>query len=383
MESIFKNGLASFRNAPSFPDLVPSRDYIWSLAAIKYAASRTNAELGFLETTQADALASAALEVMDGWWDEQIFTEPIGSGPTGYHRKVVDIIADRAVQILVGQQGAFANRVHIEAGIDVHQNQPAGEVISTILQLGCLKSLEELQQALRDLTAIGGSFTDGWPEPVPIFWSKVYPGRSFTPATEYQELLHDVFYRVEGLSSAADALRYVSLEGPVHSDLELETKAKMVKRLADVTGLNLYPSDHSSHSVQFLAEIDAFSMALRAVLTSLKRVSDQANRRNCFATEGLGPLASRSNAKLDEVTFRLQVCDLIVALAAQIELQAMPVMLPILAFLLFEAEHGLAEAASLLSTGLHDELANCLKDLGNLSVGNEIPRNYELGPDLY
>jgi len=338
--------------------------------------------MGSLESAQAEAIASAALEVMNGWWDEQIFMEPLESGPGDYHRKVIGIIADRAAQILVDQQGAYANRVRIAAGMDINQNQSTGAVISTALQLGCLKCLEELQQALRDLTTNGGAYTISWPEPKLILQAKMNQAGGVPPSGEYQELLHDVFYRAEGLRNAAEALRYISLECPANCDPRLDYGSRIVKQLAETTGLSLYPSDHSSHSMQFLAEVDTFSMALRAIQTSLKRISDQMRRRRGPTTAEFKALLLKSNAKLEEVSFRLQVCDLIIALMAQIELQAAAVMLPILAYVLFETQNGLAEAARQLSAGLHDELTGGIIESRKYPVRHEHLLNHDYGTHL-
>ena len=64
-------GAQTQRAVQNFPisGLKPYPAFIWSMAAIKRAAAKVNADLGLLDKKLADAIIQAATEVMDGKLD--------------------------------------------------------------------------------------------------------------------------------------------------------------------------------------------------------------------------------------------------------------------------------------------------------------------------
>src|SRR6266852_5883884 len=71
--------------------LRPWRAFIWSMAVIKQAAARVNADLGLFADREvdgrrftgqqiADAIVQAAEEVRSGQWDRQFVVDPIQAG---------------------------------------------------------------------------------------------------------------------------------------------------------------------------------------------------------------------------------------------------------------------------------------------------------------
>ena len=82
------------------------RAFIAALGLVKRSAALTNGELGLLDEARAEAIATAALEVEEGIWDDQFPLDvyQTGSG-TSTNMNSNEVIANRAIEILGGTRG--------------------------------------------------------------------------------------------------------------------------------------------------------------------------------------------------------------------------------------------------------------------------------------
>lgn len=79
---------------------------ILALAEIKRAAAHVNAELGLLDPAKADAIVTAASEVLAGrhWQEFPLSVWQTGSG-TQTHMNLNEVLANRASELLGGVRG--------------------------------------------------------------------------------------------------------------------------------------------------------------------------------------------------------------------------------------------------------------------------------------
>ncbi len=346
----------------SIPRLHPSLDFVWSLAAIKYAETQVKAELGALDTVQAAAITRAAQEVMEGVWDDQIVVAPLQAGSGDYQQLTNSVISARAVQILEGHAGLFMNRLDIHPDEQVNQNQSSYDAISTAVRLGCLKSLRELLETLGGLTLVQDNR--------PIKWTDASKPPQAIPQTGgtawmSQELCEDIhaIARDSGcLRAAGEALRRLSMQG-LPTDLSSHThpdvQFQLLEHIAQITGLPVCPSDHTSQSIQALAELDAFSTALRTLLVSLGRAADELHRQETIRSKWAGKFQPLNGGRLSQMMRQLQTCELTIALAAQARLPERAMLMPAITCLLFEAMEGLNEAARWLAGQIPVHLPGC------------------------
>src|SRR5512147_919083 len=80
-------GAQTQRAVHNFPisGLKPYRAFVWSMALIKRAAAEVNRELGLLDPKLAEAIVTAAQEVIDNHWDAQFVVDPIQAGAGTSH----------------------------------------------------------------------------------------------------------------------------------------------------------------------------------------------------------------------------------------------------------------------------------------------------------
>jgi fumarate hydratase class II len=126
------------------------RELIYALGLIKYAAAKTNVELGLLETRIAMALVKASQEVLEGRWDEQFVVDifQTGSG-TSTNMNANEVIANRANEILRNKKGTYRPihpNDHVNLGQSSNDAFPSAIHIATVILLR-----QKLLPALRDL----------------------------------------------------------------------------------------------------------------------------------------------------------------------------------------------------------------------------------------
>lgn len=136
-------GISTLRAVENFPitgrQIGGIRHLVWALGAVKLAAARANNQLGLLDDARAQAIEAAAIEVMDGLWDEHFVVDRVqGGAGTSTNMNANEVIAHRADQIL----GDPALRVD---PIDhVNRCQSTNDVYPSALKLALFRSMEPL-----------------------------------------------------------------------------------------------------------------------------------------------------------------------------------------------------------------------------------------------
>jgi fumarate hydratase, class II len=144
-------GAQTARAVENFPisDLRFPRRFIRALGLIKKHAAAANASLGLLPANIAQAIQSAAQEVIDGKWDAQFVVDifQTGSG-TSTNMNANEVIANRAAEINGGTRGDKS----IHPNDHVNRGQSSNDVIPTAIHVAALDGiLHELIPALSEL----------------------------------------------------------------------------------------------------------------------------------------------------------------------------------------------------------------------------------------
>jgi fumarate hydratase class II len=159
----------------------------------------------------------------------------------------------------------------------------------------------------------------------------------------------------ERIRRSAYGLRRLGIGGTaVGSGLNAhpEYHARMVKKLSELTGLELYESDNLFESMQSQADAADFSASMRTLALTLIRIANDFRLLSSGPSTGLDeirlpavqPGSSIMPGKvnpvlaemLDQAMFHVIGCDTTVALAAQAGQLELNVMMPIIAHNLFE-----------------------------------------------
>ncbi len=262
-----------------------------------------------------------------------------------------EVIANRATQILGGQPGEYI----VHPNDHVNMAQSTNDVIPTAIRLGALWRLDEL---LAVLEALRCALEDKGREFDDILKSGRTHLQDAVPVRlgqEFSAYAKAVERDADRIRRSAEGLRRLGIGGTaVGSGLNAhpEYHARMVKRLSDLTGLELFESDNLFESMQSLADAADFSASLRTLALTLIRIANDFRLLSSGPSTGLDeirlpavqPGSSIMPGKvnpvlaemLDQAMFHVIGCDTTVMLAAQAGQLELNVMMPILAHNLFE-----------------------------------------------
>jgi fumarate hydratase, class II len=358
-------GVQTQRAVDNFPisGLRPWRAFIWSIAAVKRAAALVNSELGLFNDREVDgrhftakqlseAIAQAGMEVMEGKWDKQFVVEPFQAGAgTSHNMNANEVMANRATEILGGELGKY----YVHPNDHVNMAQSTNDVIPTSVRLGALWRVDELLTSLKNLQSALEAKAKEFDDVVKSGRTHLQDAVPVRLGQEFGAYAKAIQRDTERIRRSAEGLRRLGIGGTaVGSGLNAhpEYHARMVKKLSELTGLELYTSDNLFESMQSMADAADFSASLRTLALTLSRIANDFRLLSSGPSTGLDeirlpavqPGSSIMPGKvnpvlaemLNQAMFHVIGCDTTVALAAQAGQLELNVMMPIIAHNLFE-----------------------------------------------
>ncbi len=347
-------GAQTMRAVDNFPitGLRPWRAFIWSMATIKRAAAEVNADLGLLDQELAEAIATAAQEVIDGDWDDQFVVDPFQAGAgTSHNMNTNEVIANRATVVLGGNPGEY--RVHPNDHVNMAQS--TNDTIPTAIRLGCLWRLDELLKVVDELAAALDTKASEFDDIVKSGRTHLQDAVPVRLGQEFGGYAKAVARDRERIERAAMGLRRMGIGGTATGtglNAHPEYHERMVVKLQELSGLELMTSDNLFESMQSMADMADFSAALRTLALTLTRIANDFRLLSSGPATGLDELrlpvvqpgSSIMPGKVNPVMaemlnmsmYHVIGCDTTVSLAVQAGQLELNVMMPILAHNLFE-----------------------------------------------
>ncbi len=273
----------------------PPPELIAGLGMIKIAAARVNRELGLLDTKKAEAIVTAAEEVVAGEYDDQFPIDMIQAGAgTPLHMNANEVIANRATELLGGKLGEYL----VHPNDHVNMGQSSNNVIPTAFKLVLLQLSEEL---LAEIKNVGDAFEEKSEE----FSDLIKVGRTHyqdaVPVTlgqEFAAYAHVCRKSGKSISEAGKRLSEVGLGGnAVGTGINTapEFRAYLVEELSNVSDFELAPAEDPIATTQSMDPFLRFSGSLREAALGLVKVTDDL----MFLSSGPG--AGINEIKLPEV----------------------------------------------------------------------------------
>jgi fumarate hydratase class II len=131
------------RAADNFPigSLKLPTSFNRALALLKKCAARVNEKLGLLDSKLADAIATAAQEVIDGQLDDQFVVNVFQTGSgTSTNMNMNEVLACRANEILTGKR---SGKSPIHPNDHVNLGQSSNDVIPSVIHIAAFVSIRE------------------------------------------------------------------------------------------------------------------------------------------------------------------------------------------------------------------------------------------------
>ncbi|MBX3058456.1 MAG: aspartate ammonia-lyase [Anaerolineae bacterium] len=361
-------GVQTQRAIQNFPitGLKPYPAFVWSMAMIKRAAAEVNADLGLFadrevegKTVSGDAMAQAIMmaadEVIDGRLADQFVVDPIQAGAgTSHNMNVNEVIANRANEIL--GYGLNAKPKPISSNDHVNMAQSTNDTIPTAIRLGCLWRLDELGETLDKLAAAFRQKSAEFDDIVKSGRTHLQDAVPVRLGQEFGAYARAVERDREKIMQAAEGLRRLGIGGTATGtglNAHPEYHHRMILVLSRLTGLTLHESDDLFETMQSMADPVHFSGALRTLAQDLTRIANDFRLLSSGPSTGLDeirlpavqPGSSIMPGKVNPVLaemlnmamFQVMGNDLTVMLAGQAGQLELNVMMPIIAYNLFQS----------------------------------------------
>ncbi|MFP6593007.1 MAG: class II fumarate hydratase [Candidatus Latescibacterota bacterium] len=252
------------------------REMIRALGVVKKAAALTNRELGSLEAEITDLIVAAAMEVIDGKFDDHfpLVVWQTGSG-TQSNMNANEVISNRAIEQAGGSMGS---KDPVHPNDHVNRGQSSNDVFPTAMHIAAADAIEN--QLLGSLQQLHATFECKSKE----FDDIIKIGRTHlqdaTPLTLGQELSGHAHQLSEGIRRARQALAplyQLALGGTAvgtglntHKDFADEVAG----HIAQITG---QPFVTAPNKFEALAAHDAIVEAsgqLRTIAASLMKIAN-------------------------------------------------------------------------------------------------------------
>src|SRR2546422_5542961 len=377
-------GASTQRAVLNFPisNLRLDRPFIHALGLIKHAAACVNADLGLLEPRIAEAIQSAAREVVEGKLDKHFVVDVFQTGSgTSTNMNANEVIANRASEILGGERGSRT----VHANDHVNLGQSSNDVIPTAIHISALIEIEErLIRALRRVQTVLESKSKE-------FWDVVKTGRTHlqdaTPIRLGQEFLGyagQVERGIRRLRLAEEELAEVALGGTAVGtgvNTHPEFASRVCTVLSEELGVKVRETDNHFQAQSTLDGVLEASGSLRTLAISLQKIANDIRWLGSGPRAGLGELAlpevqpgsSIMPGKVNPVIAEslLQVvaqvigCDAAVCQAAQGGHFELNMMMPV-------AAHNLLQEIELLASASQNFTERCVAGLSATQRGPEM-----------
>lgn len=361
-------GAQTQRAIHNFPitGLKPYPAFVWGMAVIKRAAAEVNADLGLFKNREIDgqvisaeaivqAIIMAADEVVDGQWNDQFVVDPIQAGAgTSHNMNVNEVIANRANEHLGFELTAAKKPVHPNDHVNMAQS--TNDTIPTAIRLGCLWRLEEL---LGTLDSLAGALREKAAE----FDDVVKSGRTHLQdavpvrlGQEFGGYARSIERNRQKIAEAGVGLRRLGIGGTATGtglNAHPEYHHRMIETLNGLTNLSLTESDDLFESMQSMGDVVYFSGALRTLAQDLTRIANDFRLLSSGPSTGLDeirlpavqPGSSIMPGKVNPVLaemlnmamFQVMGNDMTVLMAGQAGQLELNVMMPVIAYNLFQS----------------------------------------------
>jgi len=269
---------------------------IRAMALLKKAAAMVNGDLGLLSQDKADAIASAADEIIDQKFDDNfpLVVWQTGSG-TQTNMNCNEVISNRASEILggvIGSKSPVHPNDHVNMGQSSNDSFPTAMHIASALEVNnsLLKNIEYLANALdkkaKEFAAV-----------VKIGRTHLQDATPITLGQEFSGYVAQLHYGMERIKQSLTRVYYLA-QGGTAVGTGLNSKpgfdVKFAAKVAQITGLNFVTAPNKFEALASNDAMVELSGSLNVLAVSLMKIA------NDIRLLGSGPRCGIGEIKLPE-----------------------------------------------------------------------------------
>jgi fumarate hydratase, class II len=268
-----------------------------ALGVIKRAAAEANRELGVLEPRVADAIVSAAQEVVDGQLDDHfpLVVWQTGSG-TQSNMNANEVIANRAIQLLGGEIGS---KKPVHPNDHVNASQSSNDTIPSAINVAVAGEIaRRLLPALRAMHADLAAKAEQWGDIVKIGRTHTQDATPLTLGQEFSGYAAQVEAAIGRIEAVLPGLYQLAQGGTaVGTGLNAPDRfAELVaEKIAALTGLPFQTAPNKFAALGAQDELVFAHGALNGAAASLYKIASDIRLLGSGPRAGLGELALPEN----------------------------------------------------------------------------------------
>lgn len=349
------------------------RELIVALAQVKMACTKTNLELGYLSSSQAESICRACEELMGGSLAEEIVVDALqGGAGTSANMNVNEVLANRAEEALGGTRGQYQL---IDPLRHVNLHQSTNDVFPTAIKVAAIRLLQRLERSIADLQTAFQQKEQEFCSILKVGRTQLQDAVPLSLGAEFSawaECLSRDRWRV---FKCEERLRVVNLGGTAVGTGILAPRRyifMVVEQLREITGMGLSRAENLVDATQ---NVDAFvevSGILKAHAVNLFKISSDLRLLSSGPRAGLGEIrlpavqagSSLMPGKVNPViceavaqaAVQAMACDQVVTTSAQLGQLELNAFLPLLA-------DNLLSCIDLLCSANRIFLSRCILDL--------------------
>lgn len=258
---------------------------------IKKATAQTNAAAGRLPERVAEAIVLAAEDVIAWKLLNQFVVDAFQSGAgVSFHMNTNEVIANRAIEVLGGRRGDY-KLVHPNDHVNLGQS--TNDVVPTAMRLATLMLLRETEPAFRNAVAALREKSKEFDRVVKSGRTHMMDAVPMTLGQEFGGYASAMERATHAVLDAAGHLRGLGI-GASAVGTGINTFAgyreEVVRRLREITGLDLHPAPDLFEATQSMAPFALFSGTMKALAIECIRIGNDFRLLNSGPVTGLAEI---------------------------------------------------------------------------------------------
>jgi aspartate ammonia-lyase len=337
-------------------------DLVTATILIKKAAAEANQSLGRLDHGAAQAIVTAASEILAGRFRDQFVVDAYQAGAgTSHNMNANEVLANRAGQILGEPLGSY-RLVH--PNDHVNMGQSTNDVFPAATRLALLLCHGGLVRAVRDLAESLATKAGEFASVLKTGRTHLQDAVPMTLGQEFSGYAACINRGADDVERASEQLLELNIGATaVGTGLNAgdDFRRQVVDNLRRDTNLALKPADNLFRVTQSMGDVLAYSGALRRLSVELNKVANDLRLLSMGPRAGLSEIAlpavqpgssimpgkvNPSVAEMvNQVCYQVMGCDTTVALACDAGQLELNVMMPVIAWNALHASAILREAS--------------------------------------
>jgi aspartate ammonia-lyase len=402
----FYYGIQTLRAVENFPIsgvvLAHHPALVESLAMVKAACARANAELGHLPQPIADAIGIACHEIIEGKLHGHFVVDLVqGGAGTSTNMNANEVIANRALEHLGHAKGEYR---HCHPNNHVNLSQSTNDAYPTALRVGLIRSNVGICNVLRELVAAFAAKAAEFTDVLKMGRTQLQDAVPMTLGQEFEAYSVTLGEEIERLEQNVALFLEVNLGGTaIGTGLNADPAfgAKAVAHLRDITGLEMRLAPHLIESTMDTGAFIMYSSALKRLAVKLSKICNDlrllsSGPRTGFGEINLPPMQPGSSIMpgkvnpvipevVNQIAFKVIGNDLTVTMAAEAGQLELNVMEPIIVQSLLESidmlENGMETLRVRCVSGITANVERCREHVRR-SIGVVTALNPVLGYDV-